>query len=41
MKDTWIIQIEQLEEWKELLSKGDSQSVIEQIDDIVDQAKDN
>ena len=37
MKDSWIIQIDQLQEWKELIESGDIETVRGQIDDILSQ----
>ena len=37
MKDTWIIQVEQLREWKELIYEGKGGDVVGQINDILNQ----
>ena len=35
MKDSWIIQIEQLKEWKDFILQGEENEVLGQIDDIL------
>ena len=40
MKTSWIISVEQLLEWKELLSDNEVKTVSEQIDDILKQLVD-
>lgn len=34
MKDSWIIQVEQLKEWKKMIKNGKGENVVAQIDDI-------
>ncbi len=38
-KEKLIIQVEQLLEWKELIEKGDVQTVKEQLDDVLKMAE--
>jgi hypothetical protein len=38
-KDILILQVEQILEWKELLEKGDIQTVKEQLDDVLKMAE--
>ena len=37
MKNSWIIQVEQLLEWRKLILKGKTKDVVEQIGDILNQ----
>lgn len=41
MKDSWIISVDQLEEFVELLDEGKTEDVIGQIEDILNQCKDD
>lgn len=38
-KDKLILQVEQLLEWKDLLEKGDTETVKEQLDDVLKMAE--
>lgn len=38
-KDSWIIQVEQLQEWLTSLNEKDSETVKGQIEDILEQTK--